>query len=158
MKKRKGSLNGFSFFFVPVTKPLDKSNEKVVLNMAKQIGMYGNKVFGETVSDYGLENGYLDYYTLAKIVGNRVLNNDIYLYAGCENWELACGCEEDEDGYLDIYQYYIVTDYGYTFLSEYTDEIVYYHQELDMYLWGITHFGTSWDYVLTDIELVNMDI
>lgn len=24
---------------------------------------------------------------------------------------------------------------------------------MDIYLWGITHFGTSWDYVLTDIEL-----
>ena len=34
-----------------------------------------------------------------------------------------------------------------------TDEIVYYNEELDMYVWGITHYGTSWDYVLTDIAI-----
>ena len=22
-----------------------------------------------------------------------------------------------------------------------------------MYVWGVTHWGTSWDYVLTDIEI-----
>lgn len=30
--------------------------------------------------------------------------------------------------------------------------ILYYIDELDMYILGVTHFGTSWDYVLTDIE------
>ena len=118
------------------------------------IKLYGDKVWGITVSPYGLENGYLDYQTLAKIVGDCVMNNNIYQYAGYENWELACGSEEGEEGeYLEIYQYYIITDSGYSFLERYTDEIVYYHEELDMYLWGITHFGTSWDYVLTDIRL-----
>lgn len=117
--------------------------------------MYGNKVFGEKVSDYGLENGYLDYQTLANIVGDCVLNNDIFMYAGYENWELDNGLEEDEDGnYYEIYQYYIISDYGARILREYTDEIVYYNEQLDMHLWGITHFGTSWDYVLTDVRLV----
>jgi hypothetical protein len=22
-----------------------------------------------------------------------------------------------------------------------------------MYIWGVTHYGTSWDYVLTDIKI-----
>ena len=123
--------------------------------MEKQLRMYDGKVFGETVSQYGIENGYLDYRALAHIVGDCVLNNNIYEYAGYENWELACGDEEGAEGeYLDIYQYYIITYSGYKFLERYTDEIVYYNEELDMYLWGITHFGTSWDYVLTDISLV----
>ena len=117
--------------------------------------LYGEMVYGEKVSDYGLENGYLDYYTLSKIVGDMVLNNEIYMYEGYENWELENGLEEDEDGnYLEVYQYYIITDSGARFLSDYTDELVFYNQKLDMYLWGITHFGTSWDYVLTDIKLV----
>jgi hypothetical protein len=116
--------------------------------------LYGDTVYGEKVSDYGLENGYLDYLTLSKIVGDMVLNNGIFMYAGYENWELENGLEEDEDGnYLEVYQYYIVGDYGARILSEYTDELVFYNEELDMYLWGITHFGTSWDYVLTDIKL-----
>ena len=123
--------------------------------MEKQLRMYDGKVFGETVSQYGIENGYLDYRALAHIVGDCVLNNNVFEYGGFENWELACGDEEGEEGeYHDIYQYCIITDSGYSFLERYTDEIVYYHEELDMYLWGITHFGTSWDYVLTDIRLV----
>ena len=118
--------------------------------------LYGDTVYGEKVSDYGLKNGYLDYLTLSKIVGDMVLNNGIFMYEGYENWELENGLEEDEDGnYLEVYQYYIITESGARFLSDYTDELVFYNQQLDMYVWGITHFGTSWDYVLTNIELKN---
>lgn len=120
----------------------------------KELVMFDGKVFGESVSIYGLENGYLDYRALSKIVGNAVLNNNIFAVAGYENWELESGCEEDEYGdYYEVYQYYIISDSGANFLERYTDEIVYYNEELDMYLWGITHFGTSWDYVLTDIRV-----
>ena len=123
--------------------------------MERTVKMYNNKVFGVKVSDYGLENGYLDYYTLSEIVGDYVLNNNIYEYTGYENWELDNGLEEDEDGnYLEVYQYYIISDSGASFLRDYTDEIVFYNEKLDLYLWGITHFGTSWDYVLTNIKLV----
>lgn len=117
--------------------------------------MYDGKVYGFKVSEYGLENGYLDYYTLSEIVGEVILNNNVFLYTGYENWELVAGEEENEYGeYREVYQYYIITESGYRFLEEYTDELVYYNRELDMYIWGITHFGTSWDYVLTDIKLV----
>lgn len=133
--------------------------------------LYGDKIFGEKVSAYGLKNGYLDYLTLSKIVGDMILNNNIMSAGYPEDWELVCGqdcygldednneCDpySDECVYTesyDIYQTYIISEYGYKVLSEYTDEIVYYNNELDMYVWGITHFGTSWDYVLTDIKLV----
>ena len=124
----------------------------------KEMTVYNGKVYGQQVSGYGLQNGYLDYHTLSKIVGDCVLNNYIYEYVGYENWELECGEEEDEDGYYqEVYQFYIISEYGARFLKEYTDEIVYYNGELDMYLWGITHFGTSWDYVLTNIKLLGVE-
>lgn len=123
--------------------------------MERAMIMYDGKVYGEKVSGYGLKNGYLDYRTLSKIVGDSVLNNVVYEYVGYENWELDNGLEEDEDGnYQEIYQYYIISDYGARILREYTDEIVFYNEQLDLYLWGVTHFGTSWDYVLTNIKLV----
>lgn len=53
--------------------------------------------------------------------------------------------------YNEIFQYFIISDNGAEILKEYTDEIVLYNSELDMYVWGVTHYGTSWDYVLTDI-------
>lgn len=120
----------------------------------KELRMYNNKVFGFEVSEYGMENGYLDYHTLSKMVGDMVLNNNVFEYAGFENWEQVSEYIEEPDGnYNEVYQYYIISDEGARILSEYTDELVYYHEDLDMYLWGITHWGTAWSYVLTDIKL-----
>lgn len=57
----------------------------------------------------------------------------------------------EEANYSEIYQYYIISDNGAEILKDYTNEIVMYNAELDMYVWCVTHWGTSWDYVLTDI-------
>lgn len=54
---------------------------------------------------------------------------------------------------LTIYQYYIISEYTAEKLQKHTNEIVLYNAELDMYLLGVGHFGTSWDYVLTDIKI-----
>lgn len=117
---------------------------------------YTSKYFyGHEISEYGLENGYMDYRTLASAF-DMVLNNDIILNTlDIGYWDIVNGCDYDEknDEYTDIFQYYIISDNGYNILSEMTDEIVFYNEKLDMYVWGITHYGTSWDYVLTDIKL-----
>ena len=123
--------------------------------MERQLEVYNDKVLGKEVSDYGLINGYLDYRALSDIVGDMVLNNSIVSYIGWDEWEVVNGYEENEEGWYEVYQYYIISDSGYYFLKEYTDELVYYHDGLSMYIWGVTHYGTSWDYVLTDIKLVN---
>ena len=73
--------------------------------LEKEITLYDGKAYGHKVSEYGLENGYLDYLTLSKIVGDCVLNNNIFQYSGYENWALESGEEEDEDGnYYEVYQ------------------------------------------------------
>lgn len=59
----------------------------------------------------------------------------------------------NEEHYEDIFQYYIISGAGAQILEDYTDEIVFYNEELDLYVWGVTHYGTSWDYVLTNIPL-----
>lgn len=121
----------------------------------RSIKLYDGKAYGHKVSDYALKNGYLDYLTLSKIVGDMVLSNYMMQYMGSLGWELVSGDDINEEGeYYEIYQWYVITEYGAQFLEEHTDEIVYYHEEMGMYVWGITHFGTSWDYVLTDIKLI----
>ncbi|MBR5862176.1 MAG: hypothetical protein IKZ08_02490 [Bacteroidales bacterium] len=112
------------------------------------IRVYDGKVFGHSVSKYGMEKGYLDYATLAKIVGDCILNN-IVRAETMTDWEMISG-EFDQA----IYQDYIISEYGFEILADYTDEIVFYNEKLDMYIWSVTHFGTGWDYVLTDIKLV----
>lgn len=61
--------------------------------------------------------------------------------------------EEDSANDAEVFQWYIISEEGASILRDYTDELIYYNEELDMYLWGVTHCGTSWDYVLTNIKL-----
>lgn len=61
--------------------------------------------------------------------------------------------EREQDEQPEIYQYFIISEAGADILKDYTDEIVYYNDHLNMYVWGVTHWGTSWDYVLTDIKI-----
>ena len=122
--------------------------------MKNTIKLMDKSVLGVRVSDYGLENGYLDYRTLAKLLDDCILNNYLIEETDYEGWELVNGDDYQDDEYVEVYQYYIISEYGYEFLSRYTDELVYYNSTLDVYLWGVTHYGTSWDYVLTDVELI----
>lgn len=111
--------------------------------------------FGNAISEYGIQNGYIDYRTLAKSF-DAVLNNEIFFKTFDRfYWDLVNGCDYDEEteNTAEIFQWYIISDRGAEILQEYTNEIVYYNEELDMYLWGVTHYGTAWDYVLTDIKI-----
>lgn len=168
--------------------------------------LYRGYWYGEQVSEYGKEHGYIDYRCLSRAVGDMVLCNDITkLFYSDINGEY--NEVEQEHGYIDnseeikakqeqietlentlenafddehinylnnqieiineqieelereqdeqpeIFQYYIISDNGADILKRFTDEIVYYIPVLNVYVWGITHFGTSWDYVLTDIKI-----
>ena len=155
---------------------------------------YGNKI-----SDYGLENGYVDYMTFAKAF-NAVLNNDIMDKTyDIGYWEMVSGfvdnsdeieelneqieeleaknedepdaaiddqieelqekieeLENEQDELPEVFQWYIIDDNGARICKEF-NEIVYYNEKLDIYLWGVTHWGTGWDYVLTDIECAKIE-
>lgn len=154
----------------------------------------GSYFYGNKISEYGLEHGYVDYRTLAKAF-DAVLNNEVLKktegVVGC--WEQVSGFDNEvqslweelealtnelEEGSGDefelherienirdeiadreyeqeqpeIFQWYIVSRSGAEILER-IEEIVYYNDELDLYLWGVTHWGTSWDYVLTNIKI-----
>lgn len=162
--------------------------------------------YGNQISEYGLQHGYIDYKTLAKC-GDMVLCNDItklfyshingeynepeqvngYIDNSDEIDELNERIDELMDEYNtttdderekelsdeidelqdkinelqeeqdnqgdEIFQYYIISDNLARILQDLTNEIVYYLPALDIYIWGITHYGTSWDYVLTNMKI-----
>ena len=115
--------------------------------------------YGNEISDYGVENGRVDYACLSKCF-DAVLNNDILgmLTDDGYDFEQISGFFEDDDGEQytpEVYQWFIVEGvYGNGIeILEQANEIVYYCEKLNMYLWGVTHYGTSWSYVLTDIEI-----
>lgn len=151
--------------------------------------------YGNPISEYGLQNGYVDYGTLAKCF-DAVLNNDIMnLTYDIGSWEQVSGTidnskeieeleekrdeleeqnesspsqiieneinnlndqieelESEQDDEPEVFQWFIVDDWGARLLRD-INQIVYYNETLDMYLWGVTHYGTSWDYVLTSIAI-----
>lgn len=138
-----------------------------------------NKYFetfcGHKVSDYGLQYGRLDYLTLSKcfdcVLCNKIADVDYMIFDNLisgdferfkdENGEELTreqAEEKEENGEkiyrneIDIFQYYIVSDNAVDLLKE-AHEIVLYSEKLDCYIWCITHYGTAWDYVLTDIKL-----
>ena len=61
--------------------------------------------------------------------------------------------QNQQDYPLEVFQWFIVGENGADIIKKYTDDPLYYNKELDMYLWGITHLGTAWSYVLTDVKL-----
>lgn len=112
--------------------------------------LYGTTFCGNEASEYGKEKGYLDYAAFAKAF-ESVLCNDII-----EKTDNIIGYWEQVSGSCDdIYQYFIVDDNGANCIQDYTNDPLFYNEELNLYVWGIdlTHYGTSWDYVLTDIKL-----
>lgn len=115
--------------------------------------VHGKYFYGNEISEYGIKNGYVDYRTLAKAFDAVMNNSIIQNTAEIGYWECVSGNEYDEetDEYTEIYQYFIVNGNGAEILQE-AGEIVFYNDALDMYVWGVTHWGTSWDYVLTDIR------
>ena len=112
--------------------------------------------YGHEISKYGLEQGYVDYATLCKPI-NMVLNNDIMeKTSNIGFWEPVQGFDNDENGdnIREIFQFYIIDDNGAKMLQELTDEILFYNEEIDMWLLAVTHYGTNWSYVCSDIPLV----
>lgn len=116
--------------------------------------------YGVEITPEEIKNGYINYRTLASTF-DAVLCNDITkLFYNSINGEynepeLVNGCDYDEnnDCYEDIYQYFIIDNNGYEILSSCTEEIIYYVPVLDVYVWGVTHFGTPWNGVNTDIQI-----
>lgn len=111
----------------------------------------------------------ISYAELAERVGDCILNNtlqselsgeyefeiengsDSYCYKHDDAEECAKNDHECDYESVDVYQTYIIDRDGADYLKRRTNEIVYYCEKLDLYLWGVTHWGTSWSGVYTEI-------
>lgn len=92
----------------------------------------------------------IDRYISDLVLCNDIVDIEDYIDAQLyDNYDL--GLEEGE--YLEIYQYYLCN------LNEFEEEtlrewgiLLAYSNKLNVDILCVDHFGTSWDYVMTDVE------
>ena len=115
----------------------------------------------EQVNEYERECGKISYRTLLEryTQGHMILCNNIYNIDENLLFNVEVGslfndeeCEEPKD----IYQYFIIAinEWEIEELKKYYNDevIIAYSEVLENYVLCVDHFGTSWDYVLTDVE------
>jgi len=99
-----------------------------------------------TIEDIKTYADFVKFSNANMILCNNIVNQDNeFLFENIVNGEL-----EDD---TEIFQYFLIDNHTKEMLEYFTDELVFYSENLDVYVWGITHFGTGWDYV--DITLKN---
>lgn len=105
------------------------------------------------------QTGKASYSTLVhRFIDNLVLCNNILQLDEFLFDNIVVG-EIGED--TEIYQAYIIdiANYNIEYLQENlentNDIIIAYSDMLDCYVLLVDHFGTSWDYVYTDVELTD---
>lgn len=138
----------------------------------------GNKILANNITELfysNLNNSFIEPVQVNGIIDNRELIeqwenlsaalNDIIHNSICDQvnnyienevaaiQDIIDDLEQEQDTERDIFQYYIISENGAMILQDYTSEIVYYIPILDIYVWGVTHFGTPWENVLTDIKI-----
>lgn len=64
--------------------------------------------------------------------------------------------DDENETFFDIFQYFIIDKETTSNLMIHTNEIIYYHNDLDLYILGVTHCGTSWEYVGADFTFSRM--
>jgi hypothetical protein len=94
------------------------------------------------------------------VLCNNIPQVDEYLFDNIENgsfWEYydENGDECDEENAVgqyetEVFQWFIIDDNTAERLRRSTKELVCYSEKLNVYVLGVTHYGTAWDYVTTE--------
>ena len=129
--------------------------------------------YGIELSEEEIERNRISFRTLAKcfdaVLCNNILDVDEFLFDNIVSGSLTTyydenGNEITEDEYYEdenayeeqdeVYQWFIVSDNAKDLLEE-ANQLVLYSEKLDCYIWGVTHWGTSWSMVFTTIKIDN---
>ena len=93
------------------------------------------------------------------LFSNVIIGDTAYYVDSEGNYRTGEEYEQDTTGEIyaqeeDIYQYYLcdLSKWDLDYLKELGGVILSYSDMLDVYVLMVNHFGTSWDYVMTDIE------
>lgn len=124
----------------------------------KNLKMYVNL---ENLNEEEKRTGYVSYKRLIDRISNGIwlFNNAPKLSGYDFEYEVNSDYDEENDEYIDIYQYYLIDINNYMIekLNELKckDIIIAWSETLEEYVLMVDHFGTSWDYVMTNIKYTN---
>ena len=121
----------------------------------------GNVIHINEVSEMAREENRLDYATMVKwCTDGAMVFLSVSPWKMADDWEkqterdfdcFADAEEQDEDeADEEVFQWFIIDENSAEFFVHYTNELIYYSDSLDMYLLGVTHFGTAWSGVMTE--------
>lgn len=117
-------------------------NSEEIAETQKSLDILNEKLSALDSNDYEDEREYEDRYEeLTEQI--RIFEDELYDLENESFW--------DHD--YDCYQQFIISENGAKILADYTNQVVWYNEDLDLYLWDINHYGTGWDYVLTEIKI-----
>ena len=103
------------------------------------------------------ENNKISYRRLVERCGDIWLFNKAPELSDYEfDFEIGTNYDEETEEEKDIYQYYLLdcNDYRLKKLRDCNckDLIIAWSEKLENYILFVDHFGTSWDYILTEFE------
>lgn len=112
----------------------------------------------------------ISYFELTKRMGDIFMLNKVpeidpeMVYEGLENGTLDY-CIEHGDEHRDkcinedcdfenyeVFQWFLIKPIDAEYLKDHTNELVFYSDVLDEYVWGVTHWGTPWDSVYLEFD------
>lgn len=121
----------------------------------KILKMYVNE---EDLNENEKEKGVVSYKRLIERISNRIwlFNKAPELSDYDFEYELNSDYDEENDEYIDIYQYYLI-DISPWMLEKLQklkckDVIIAWSEKLDEYVLMVDHLGTHWSYVETSIK------
>lgn len=116
------------------------------------------KIYFDDVSEMARKENRLDYASMVEwVTDGSMVPLNVSPWKMTEDWERQDESDEsesNEDEYdEEVFQWFIISDDAAQFFMQFTNELIYYSEELDMYILGVTHLGTAWSYVMTEWKL-----
>lgn len=115
------------------------------------------KIYFDDVSEMAREENRLDYASMVdRCADGYMVGLNVSPWKMAEDWERQYESDEDDEDEQDdeeVFQWFIISNDAAQFFMKFTNELIYYSDSLDMYLLGVTHFGTAWSYVMTEWKL-----
>lgn len=115
-------------------------------------------IYFDDVSEMAKEENRLDYASMVDwCTDGHMVGLNVSPWKMAEDWERQDESDEresNEDEYdEEVFQWFIIGYDSAQFFLKFTNELIYYSEELGMYLLGVTHLGTAWSCVMTEWKL-----